>query len=121
MFPSAIDGDLLELVHLSYGLRLVDDAKHLQAGDVFKIETHIVSVINSNAGKTVRVKCFAIRGRKPVIEVVSTFLYHSNYSEYDNTFEFFDTLDYSIELATEADVLQSVFWMAPPSFHVSMQ
>ncbi|GBE87869.1 fatty acid synthase [Sparassis crispa] len=112
IFPSTIDGDLLKLVHLSNGFRLVDDAKPLQAGDVCKIEARIVSVINSDAGKTVRVKGFVIRDGKPVIEVVSAFLYRGRYSEYDNTFELLEAPDYSVELATEADVgvLQSKEW-----------
>jgi hypothetical protein len=34
IFPPAIDGDLLKLVHLSNGFRVFDDAPALKVGDV---------------------------------------------------------------------------------------
>ena len=51
IFPSAIDGDLLKLVHLSNGFRMMEGASPLQAGDVCRAEAHIVSVTNTNEGK----------------------------------------------------------------------
>ncbi|KAH9950013.1 fatty acid synthase [Amylocystis lapponica] len=112
IFPAVIDGDILKLVHLSNGFRLVGDAKPLQAGDVCKAEARVVSVINSDAGKTVKVKGFVLRGGLPVIEVISSFLYRGRFSDYDKTFELIEEPDYLVELASEADVgvLQSKEW-----------
>ncbi|OBZ72637.1 Fatty acid synthase subunit beta [Grifola frondosa] len=112
IFPSAIDGDLLKLVHLSNGFRLVDGAKPLRAGDVCKAEASIVAVINSEAGKTVRVKGFVLRGGEPVIEVTSSFLYRGRFNDFGNTFELLEEPDYVVELANEAavGVLQSKEW-----------
>ena len=42
IFPSSIDGDLLKLVHLSNGFRMVDGAAPLRAGDVCPSEAKIV-------------------------------------------------------------------------------
>ena len=36
IFPAAIDGDLLKLVHLSNGFRTVDGAKPLAVSDICK-------------------------------------------------------------------------------------
>ncbi|KZT01368.1 fatty acid synthase [Laetiporus sulphureus 93-53] len=112
IFPASIDGDILKLVHLSNGFRMVDGASPLKAGDVCKAEARIVSVINSDAGKTVKVKGFVMRNDQPVIEVVSAFLYRGKYNDYDATFELLEEPDYLVELATEADVgvLQSKEW-----------
>ena len=52
IFPTFIDGDLLKLVHLSNGFRMLDGAKPLQ---VCNAEAHIVSVTNTDAGKVVKV------------------------------------------------------------------
>ena len=46
IFPAAIDGDLLKLVHLSNDLCMVDAAKPLAVGDVCKAKALIISVIN---------------------------------------------------------------------------
>ena len=53
IFPATIDGDLLKLVHLSNGFRLIEGPAPLKAGDVCKAEARIVSVINTDAGKAV--------------------------------------------------------------------
>lgn len=112
IFPSVIDGDLLKLVHLSNGFRMVDGAKPLQAGDVCKAEARIVSVTNANEGKIVKVKGFVYREGKQVIEVVSAFLYRGRFVDYENTFETTEEPDYNVPLATDADVgvLQSKEW-----------
>jgi hypothetical protein len=56
IFPSAIDGDLLRLVHLSNGFKIVEGATPLEAGDRCKAKARISSVINTDAGKVVKIK-----------------------------------------------------------------
>lgn len=112
IFPPSIDGDLLKLVHLTNGFRMANGAKPLQAGDVCKAEARIVSVVNGDAGKTVKVKGYVTRDGKPVIGVVSSFLYSGRYADFGSTFELIEEPDYLVDLATEADVgvLQSKEW-----------
>ena len=43
IFPAAIDGDLLKLVHLSNSFRTIEGAKPLQVGDICRPEARIVS------------------------------------------------------------------------------
>lgn len=113
IFPSAIDGDLLKLVHMSNGFHMVDDAASFKAGDVCKAEARIVSVVNNDAGRLVKVKGFVTRDGQLVVEVVSSFLYRSRCSDYSHTFELIEEPDYLVELPTEADVgvLQSKEWL----------
>ena len=47
IFPAAINGNLLNLVHLSNDFRMVDGAKPLAVGDVCKAKALIISVINA--------------------------------------------------------------------------
>ena len=56
IFPSAIDGDFLKLVHLSNGFRMMEGASPLRAGDVCRAEARIVSVINASEGKIAKSK-----------------------------------------------------------------
>ncbi|KAI5885432.1 uncharacterized protein SCHCODRAFT_01176814 [Schizophyllum commune H4-8] len=65
-FPSTVDGDLLKLVHLSNGFRMA----------------RILSVVNPDAGKIIKVKGHVLRAGKPIIEVVSAFLYHGKFTDF---------------------------------------
>jgi len=104
-----MDGDLLKLIHLSNGFRMIEGARPFQVGDVCKAEARIVSVTNTNEGKVVKVKGQVHREGKAVIEVVSAFLYRGRFVDYYNTFE---TTDYMVDLSDDAavGVLQSKDW-----------
>ncbi|EAU85370.1 fatty acid synthetase alpha subunit [Coprinopsis cinerea okayama7 len=112
IFPSAIDGDLLRLVHLSNGFRMVDGAKPLRVGDVCNAEARIVSVVNSNEGKIVKVKGYVLSKGQRVIEVVSSFLYRGRFTDFENTFETTEEPEYLVPLESDAavGVLQSKEW-----------
>ncbi|KAG8997734.1 3-oxoacyl-[acyl-carrier-protein] synthase [Tulasnella sp. JGI-2019a] len=112
IFPAAIDGDLLKLVHLSNGFNMVPNARPLQAGDVCQAEAKIASVINSESGKAVKVTGVVKRGGEPVIEVVSSFLYRGTFTDYPNTFEIVEEPTFAVEVASAADVavLKSKEW-----------
>ncbi|THH15787.1 hypothetical protein EW146_g4747 [Bondarzewia mesenterica] len=112
IFPTTIDGDLLKLVHLSNGFKVVTGAKALKAGDVCQAEAKVTAVINSDAGKTVKVQGHVSCDGEPVIEVVSSFLYRGRFTDYENTFETIEEPDYLVELINDAavGVLQSKEW-----------
>jgi fatty acid synthase subunit alpha, fungi type len=112
IFPQSIDGDLLKLVHLTNGFRLVGVARPLKVGDVCKAEARIVSVTNTDAGKAVKVKGFVTRDSQPIIEVVSSFLYRGKFEDYKNTFELLEEPDYLVEITSDAavGVLKSKEW-----------
>jgi fatty acid synthase subunit alpha len=112
IFPDSIDGDLLKLVHLSNSFRIVPGAKPLKAGDVCRAEARIASVINSDGGKTVKVKGTVYCDGEPVIEVMSSFLYRGCFTDFENTFEIVDEPDYIVTLSTPAEVgvLNSKEW-----------
>ncbi|KAI9803150.1 MAG: beta subunit of fatty acid synthetase [Piccolia ochrophora] len=112
IFPKAIDGDLLKLVHLSNGFRMLPGAEPLKNGDVVETTAQINAVINQESGKMVEVCGTITRDGRPILEVTSQFLYRGSYSDFENTFQRKDETPVQLHLATSKDVavLRSKEW-----------
>jgi fatty acid synthase subunit beta, fungi type len=112
IFPRSIDGDLLKLVHLSNGFRMLPGADPLKKGDEVDTTAQVNAVINQDAGKMVEVCGTITRAGKPVMEVTSQFLYRGTYTDYENTFQRKQETPMQIHLATSKDVavLKSKEW-----------
>ncbi|KAI4160184.1 MAG: hypothetical protein LQ342_005973 [Letrouitia transgressa] len=112
IFPRAIDGDLLKLVHLSNGFRMVPGAEPLKKGDVLDTTAQINAVINQDSGKMVEVCGTIRRDNKPVMVVTTQFLYRGTYTDYENTFQRKDETPMQIHLGSSKDVavLRSKEW-----------
>lgn len=112
IFPRSIDGDLLKLVHLSNGFRMIPGAEPLKKGDVVDTTAQINAVINQDSGKKVEVCGTIKRNGKPVMVVTTQFLYRGAYSDFANTFERKDETPMQIHLGSSKDVavLRSKEW-----------
>ena len=112
IFPRSIDGDLLKLVHLSNGFRMVPGAEPLKQGDIVSTTAQINAVINRDSGKMVEVSGTIKRKGKPVMVVTTQFLYRGAYSDFANTFERKDETPMQLHLGSSKDVavLQSKEW-----------
>lgn len=112
IFPRTIDGDLLKLVHLSNGFRMIPGASPLKKGDVLDTTAEVNAVINQDSGKMVEVCGTITRDGKPVMEVTSQFLYRGAYSDFENTFQRKNEKPMQLHLASSKDiaVLQSKEW-----------
>ncbi|KAI9818700.1 MAG: beta subunit of fatty acid synthetase [Thelocarpon impressellum] len=112
IFPKAIDGDLLKLVHLSNGFRMLPGAEPLKKGDEVDTTAQINAVINQDSGKMVEVCGTITRGGQPVMEVTSQFLYRGAYSDFENTFQRKTETPMQVHLASTKDVavLRSKEW-----------
>ncbi len=124
IFPNAIDGDLLKLVHLSNGFRVLPGAPALLPGDQVSSTSRIESVTNSDSGKTVSVKGTvflesraadkgkAVQAKTAVLEVSSSFLYRGKFTDYAQTFSRVESPTYAVDVATPETlaVLQSKEW-----------
>ncbi|KAL2129217.1 hypothetical protein VTI74DRAFT_8074 [Chaetomium olivicolor] len=104
IFPRAIDGDLLKLVHLSNGFRMMPGAEPLRKGDEVSTSAQINAVINQESGKMVEVCGTITRDGKPVMEVTSQFLYRGVYTDFENTFQRKVETPMQIHLAKTKDV-----------------
>ncbi|KAL4071171.1 hypothetical protein V8B97DRAFT_2007597 [Scleroderma yunnanense] len=105
IFPPAINGGFLKLLHL---------AEPLEAGDTCITDACISSVKNTNAGKAVQVKGHVFCDSPTIIRVTSSFLYHSCFTNFKNTFETIDEPDYVVKLLddTTVSVVQLKEWLA---------
>ena len=114
IFPKAIDGDLLKLVHLSNGFRMFPGADPLKDGDVVHTTAQINAVINQDSGKMVEVCGTITRKSEPVMEVVSQFLYRGVYSDFENTFQRKNETPMQVHLTSSKDVavLRSKEWFS---------
>ena len=112
IFPRKIDGDLLKLVHLSNGFRMLPGAAPLKKGDVLDTTAEVNAVINQDSGKMVEVCGTITRDGKPVMEVTSQFLYRGAYTDFENTFQRKEETPVQVHLETTKDiaVLQSKEW-----------
>jgi fatty acid synthase subunit beta len=112
IFPRTIDGDLLKLVHLSNGFRMIPGAEPLKKGDEVETTAQINAVINQDSGKMVEVCGTITREGKPVMEVTSQFLYRGAYTDFENTFQRKTETPMQIHLSTSKDVavLRSKEW-----------
>lgn len=112
IFPRAIDGDLLKLVHLSNGFRMLPGAEPLKKGDVLDTTAQINAVLNQDSGKMVEVCGTITRDGEPVMEVTSQFLYRGAYDDFENTFQRKTEVPMQLHLATSKDVaiLRSKEW-----------
>ena len=112
IFPRAIDGDLLKLVHLSNGFRMIPGAEPLKKGDVLDTTAQVNAVINQEAGKMVEVCGTITRNDEPVMEVTSQFLYRGTYEDFENTFQRKEETPMQLTLSSNKDVavLQSKEW-----------
>ncbi|KAH9897169.1 beta subunit of fatty acid synthase [Xylariomycetidae sp. FL2044] len=113
IFPRKIDGDLLKLVHLSNGFRMMPGADPLKKGDKVKTTAQINAVINQESGKMVEVCGTIYREGEAVLEVTSQFLYRGTYTDFQNTFQRKLETPMQVHLATSKDVavLKSKDWI----------
>lgn len=112
IFPRAIDGDLLKLVHLSNGFRMIPGAEPLKKGDVVETTAQINAVINQDSGKMVEVCGTIKRDGEAVMKVTTQFLYRGAYTDFENTFQRKDETPMQIHLGSSKDVavLRSKEW-----------
>ncbi|KAI1814482.1 fatty acid synthase beta subunit dehydratase [Poronia punctata] len=113
IFPRRIDGDLLKLVHLSNGFRMMPGAEPLKRGDEVKTTAQINAVINQDSGKMVEVCGTIYRDGQAVMEVTSQFLYRGVYNDFENTFQRKLETPMQVHLSTSKDVavLRSKDWI----------
>jgi len=112
IFARAIDGDLLKLVHLSNGFRMLPGAEPLKKGDVLDTTAQINAVINQDSGKMVEICGTITRDGKPVMEVTSQFLYRGAYTDYENTFQrkYETPMQVHLDSSKDVAVLRSKEW-----------
>ena len=113
IFPKAINGEFLNLVHLSNKFTLINDAKPLSSFDLIESNAEILAIRNEPAGRVVEVGAIIERNEIPVLELVSEFLFRGTYSDFEVCFEKRNELKMIVDIDTPAKVavLKSKNWL----------
>ncbi|KUL87287.1 hypothetical protein ZTR_03300 [Talaromyces verruculosus] len=112
IFLRQIGGNILKLVHLSNKFKRMDGAVTLRAGDTVTTSSRITAVRIQDAGKAVEVLAVITKDGRPVMEVVSSFLYRGKYTDFETTFERKVEAPMEVQLSSRKDVaiLRSKAW-----------
>ncbi|KAI9826698.1 MAG: beta subunit of fatty acid synthetase [Phylliscum demangeonii] len=104
LFSKAIGGDLLRLVHLSNGFKMVQDATPLRAEDQVQVTSQVNSIVIQDAGKMVEVAGVIWRDGDAVMEITSQFLYRGTYTDFESTFQKTQETPTQVRLNSARDV-----------------
>ncbi|EUC26809.1 hypothetical protein COCCADRAFT_113337, partial [Bipolaris zeicola 26-R-13] len=115
LFLNALNGDLLQLVHLSNEFRMTPGAEPLKIGEEVSTVARINAIMNQDSGKMVEVSAAVLRGKEIVVEIISRFLYRGAFVDFKDTFQWRDEPLMQIQLATSKDiaVLRTREWFVP--------
>ena len=113
LFCESLDGNLLDLVHLSNEFKMVPGASPLTVGDTVLAVSRVTAVVNQDAGRMVEVSGTVMRQNMPVIEIVSRFLFRGKYLDFEGTFEHKQEAPQEVKLSGAKDVaiLMSKPWV----------
>ncbi|EXJ85583.1 hypothetical protein A1O1_05948 [Capronia coronata CBS 617.96] len=113
IFPQAINGEFLNLVHLSNKFALLNNSAPLSGSDRITSTAEILAIRNEPAGRVVEVGAILERDGVPVLELVSEFLFRGTYNDFDVCFEKRTETKMYVELDTPAKVavLKSKDWI----------
>ena len=110
-----VEGNLLDLVHLSNGFRVLPDTEPLKVGDALEVTSRIHAVRIMSSGKMVEVCGTISRDSVPIMQVTSRFLYRGAYTDFNKTFERKSEIPVVFNLKSARDValLRSREWFHP--------
>ncbi|KAG9238188.1 fatty acid synthase [Amylocarpus encephaloides] len=116
LFVPDIQGDLLNLVHLSNSYRMVPNAVPIVEGDIVTSTARVTAVVNQTSGKMIEVRGRVSKGDFAIIDIESRFFFRGTYNDHEKTFQITEEepIQLRLESASDVAVLQ-----AKPWFHVS--
>lgn len=105
---SAIDVDLLKLLHRSNSFEYYPGVRPLKIGDVLQSSSRIGSVTIQATGKLIEVVAEITRNREAVVKVTSVFFIQGRFSDYERTFQ--STQDPEMIVSVGSEVLQALLF-----------
>ncbi|KAK6086189.1 fatty acid synthase [Seiridium cupressi] len=106
LLQDPIQGDVLNLVHLSNAYEANGNLESLKTGEEIFTRAFVSSITIEDSGKIVEVACELRReARGPVVMTVrSRFLFRGNYEDFTSTFARMVESPYQLQMSSEADV-----------------
>ncbi|KAJ3373192.1 3-oxoacyl-[acyl-carrier-protein] synthase [Allomyces arbusculus] len=87
LFSTLIDGDLLKLVHLSNGFKVLAPGALVYAGDTISTKAEVASITNTPTGKKISVRGVLSRDGVDLVEVTSAFFVRGTFDDYHTAFD----------------------------------
>ena len=87
LFCESLEGNLLDLVHLSNDFEMVSGAAPLKAGETVLTVSRVTAIVNQDAGRMVEVRGTVLRQNAPVVEIVTRYLFRGHFKDFSGTFE----------------------------------
>jgi fatty acid synthase subunit beta len=87
LFCDSLEGNLLDLVHLSNHFEMVPGAAPLKAGETVLTVSSVTAVVNQDAGRMVEVRGTVLRKNAPVVEIVTKYLFRGHFKDFSGNFE----------------------------------
>ena len=117
-----INGDLLRLVHRSNSFEYVAGASPLKVGDVLHSTSSIRGVYIEDSGKVVEVLAVIKRDGKPVMEVLSSFLFQGKYQDFENTFKIVKEPSFTLKVLSKKTqaLLRDREWLVLDDGHAGL-
>ena len=103
---SAIDVDLLKLLHRSNSFEYYPGVRPLEIGDTLNSSSRINAVTIEATGKSIEVAAEITRDHEAVIKVTSTFFIQGRFSDYERTFKSIQDPDMMVFVSSE--IVQSL-------------
>jgi fatty acid synthase subunit beta len=103
---SAIDVDLLSLLHRSNSFKYYPGVRRLKIGDVLQSSSRIGAVTIQATGKLIEVVAEIKRNHEAVVKVTSVFFIQGQFSDYERTFR--STQDPVMIISVTSEVLQAL-------------
>jgi len=122
LFVKEIDSSLFQLLHLSYGYKILstDLDSHVTEGDSITSKIHITEIVNTNTGKRVTALGYLYKNDKstPILEVTSQFFFKGNYTDHQHSFRIKRTKKVvTIHDKLMKEILESRKWIQFNSVH----
>ncbi|KAJ3353681.1 3-oxoacyl-[acyl-carrier-protein] synthase [Allomyces javanicus] len=87
LFSTLIDGDLLKLVHLSNGFKVLAPGALVYAGDKISTKAEVASITNTPTGKKISVLGMMSREDVDLVEITSVFFVRGTSDDYHTAFD----------------------------------
>lgn len=118
LFCESLDGNLLDLVHLSNDFEMVSGATPLKAGETVLTMSRVTAIVNQDAGRMVEVRGTILRQNAPIIEIVSRFLFRGNFKDFSGTFE--EKIEIPVEVRLDGPTFVAIL-TSKPWVHLQME
>ncbi|KAK2767667.1 beta subunit of fatty acid synthetase [Arachnomyces sp. PD_36] len=115
LLQDPIQGDVLNLVHLSNTFKLTENVESLKANDKIHTSARVSSIVIEDSGKIVEISCGISRDNREVMRVISRFLFRGTFGDFGSTFSCTDERIFELKLSSPKDiaVLASKTWFKP--------